>query len=162
MKKTIDKQDVLTLVLKKQSNPEHIKKMQVLLKTNLKSINHLRIFLKDFGEKYQIQKNILSEIDLALGELVLNIIKYNPPEKEESDIHLKGKKGNNKITFILKDKGKAFNPLEYKAKKLAKNIEDQPVGGLGIQIAKKLMDDLSYERKNNTNILTLIKYTKSL
>ena len=134
--------------------------MQILLKPNLKSIDHLRAFLKNFGEKHQIKKDTLSEIDLALGELVLNIIKYSRPEKKDLNIQLSGQKENNKITFVLKDKGQAFNPLEYKTKKLPENIESQSVGGLGIQIAKKLMDDLSYERKDKINTLILIKYTK--
>lgn len=134
--------------------------MQIILKNNLESTNHLSFFLKNLGDKYSVPKNIISEIDLALGELVLNIIKYAYKNKQNSFISLDCDIENNKIIFLLTDTGMAFNPLEYKAQDTEANLKDKPIGGFGIMIAKKTMDSISYERKDDKNQLKLIKFIK--
>ena len=135
--------------------------MQILLKNNIEAIDRLNLFLKEFFAKYNIPKNTLSEIDLALGELILNVIKYGYKEKQNSSISLNCEVKESKITLVLTDEGKAFNPLEYKIKNQPAQLEDKTIGGLGIMIAKKSMDDISYQRKGNKNKLTLIKLIKN-
>ena len=133
-------------------------KMQIILKNELELANHLSLFLKKLGDKYNVPKNIISEIDLALGELVLNIIKYAYKNKQNSFIILDCDIENNKIIFILTDTAEAFNPLKYEYKNVDANLTDKPIGGLGIMIAKKSMDSISYERKDNKNQLKLVKF----
>ena len=55
------------------------------------------------------------------------------------------------------DKGKPFNPLEAEEPDLELSGEDRPIGGLGIFLVQSTMDDLSYEYKDEQNILTLKK-----
>ncbi len=132
--------------------------MQILLKNKpLKSIDRLNFFLQEIGKKYNISKLIISEIDLALGELLTNIINYGYIHKEDASIQIDFKIEKNKISFTLIDSGIAFNPLEHQFKDPTKNIKEAPIGGLGIMVAKKSMDSLSYERKDNRNILKLVK-----
>ncbi|MDE0092464.1 MAG: ATP-binding protein, partial [Oligoflexia bacterium] len=118
-------------------------KMKVTLYNTWESADQLRIFLKELGTKYNIPKNILSEIDLALGELLVNIIKYTDKEKGRLSISLDCNIGDNQITFLMKDKGTAFNPLGYQSENQSANIKDKPLGGLGIMIAKNSMDSIS-------------------
>ena len=134
--------------------------MQMVLKNQLESADQLSLFLKELGIKHNVPKNVISEIDLALGELILNIIKYAYKEKQNSSIHLECNIKDNKITFILIDDGAAFNPLEYKVQDEDIPLENKTIGGLGIMIVKKFMDFITYERKDNKNQLTLIKLVK--
>ena len=134
--------------------------MQMVLKNQLESADQLSLFLKALGIKHNVPKNVISEMDLALGELILNIIKYAYKEKQNSSINLECNIKDNKITFILTDDGAAFNPLEYKVQDEDIPLEDKTIGGLGIMIAKKSMDFITYERKDNKNQLTLIKLVK--
>lgn len=131
--------------------------MQVVLKNKFESAEQLSLILKELGAKYNVPKNIISEIDLALGELILNIINYAYKKKQNSLISLDYNIEGDKITFLLTDNGVAFNPLDYEPKNLDAGLEDKPVGGLGIMIAKKSLDSISYERKDNKNQLKLVK-----
>ena len=135
--------------------------MQILLQNKpLQSIDHLTPFLKELGKKNNISKYIISEIDLALNELLINIINYGGNQGKNSYIHLDFKIEKTKITFTLTDTGIDFNPLEHKSESENKDIKNKPIGGLGILVVKKSMDSLSYMRKNNTNILKLVKMIK--
>ena len=59
------------------------------------------------------------------------------------------------ITFI--DSGVAFNPLEKEDPDVSLPAEEREIGGLGIFMAKKTMDEVRYERAGGYNVLTLIK-----
>ena len=56
------------------------------------------------------------------------------------------------------DQGKPYNPLEADEPDTELSGEDRPIGGLGIFLVQSTMDDLSYEYKENLNIVTLKKY----
>ena len=132
--------------------------MNVILKNKLESADQLSLILKELGEKYHVPGPIISEIDLALGELILNIINYAYKKKKNSFINLDYDIKNDRITFLLMDTGMAFNPLEYKPENIDAGLRDRPIGNLGIMIARKSMDSISYERKNGQNRLKLIKF----
>ena len=59
------------------------------------------------------------------------------------------------MTFI--DQGIPYNPLESKDPDITLDIEDREIGGLGIFLVKKTMDELSYEYVDGQNILTMKK-----
>ena len=59
------------------------------------------------------------------------------------------------ITFI--DSGKHYDPLEKEDPDLGLDLDDTPIGGLGIFIVKETMDDVGYERKDGQNIFRMEK-----
>ncbi len=59
------------------------------------------------------------------------------------------------ITFL--DQGKPYDPLQKEDPDVTLAVEDRPIGGLGVFIVKKTMDDISYERRDGQNILTIKK-----
>ena len=124
-------------------------------KNNKESPKQLSFFLKKLAKKHKLSQKIYSDIDLALGELLGNIIKYNP--KKTFFVHLDYSIKADKITFTLTDEGVAFNPLNYKAEALNKSLNKKTIGGWGIRIAKKSMDTISYKRIEDKNQLTLVK-----
>jgi len=137
------------------------KPVQILLQNTPIDESKLQTFLKNLGKQYGISKFTISEIDLALGELLLNIINYGSTQDQTVTIDMNCKIDKNKIIFTIIDNGLAFNPLEYKTHALNPDIKARPIGGLGILVAKKSMDSISYERKDNQNILKLVKTFKS-
>jgi sigma-B regulation protein RsbU (phosphoserine phosphatase) len=61
------------------------------------------------------------------------------------------------IDFEVSDSGKPFDPTAVPEVDITLGAEERKIGGLGIHLARKIMDVISYERKNNKNILTLTK-----
>ena len=61
------------------------------------------------------------------------------------------------IYLSFKDKGKAYNPLEKKDPNLNVSIDQRTIGGLGIYMVKSMVDEISYEHLDDTNILYIKK-----
>lgn len=98
------------------------------------------------------------QIDLAVEEVFVNIAKYAyDPETGRATVRVEvsGDPVQVRITFL--DHGKPYDPLAKEDPDVTLPAEARPVGGLGIFMVKQSMDNVTYEYKDGTNILTLIK-----
>lgn len=109
-------------------------------------------------EEVGANKKALYQLHLSLEELFSNIANY-AYDKENGyiDISYQLDKVNNSIKVIVKDKGKAFNPLEEEDPNLKGTAKERKVGGLGIYIIKNSVDDIKYQRLNEENVLEFSK-----
>lgn len=96
------------------------------------------------------------ELELAFEEALVNVFNYAYPGTTGNiEIIAHNDKKNRFIVQIIDD-GKPFDPLTAPEPDLDKDIADRQIGGLGIFLIKKLMDDVKYRREKNRNILELI------
>lgn len=98
-----------------------------------------------------------SQLELALEEAVVNIIKHAYPEPG-GKINIKCESlEKNEIKVILIDNGIPFNPANVSKTNLEDMKKGQPLNGYGIFLIFKIMDTVEYEFKEGCNVLTLIK-----
>jgi anti-sigma regulatory factor (Ser/Thr protein kinase) len=62
-----------------------------------------------------------------------------------------------RLKLTLTDDGPPFDPFSQAAPDTTLSIEDRPIGGLGIHLVRKLMDEISYERRDGHNVVVLVK-----
>ncbi len=104
-----------------------------------------------------IEKETASEIHLAVDEACTNAIKYAYTDGVAGDIELSCTIARGVATITIRDWGHTFNPLELPPPDLNLDINERPIGGLGIYLMKKFTDRLEYRREDDSNILTIIK-----
>lgn len=96
------------------------------------------------------------QIDVALEELYVNIAHYAYPDSEgDAEIRVEVADGAVEITLI--DSGIPYDPLAKPDPDVTLSAQERAIGGLGIFMSKKLMDDLSYRYSDGKNRLTLKK-----
>lgn len=94
---------------------------------------------------------------IAVEELFINIVNYAYPESAgPADVKIRELPGR-VIEVILRDGGVPFNPLELKDPDITLKAEDRQIGGLGIYMVKKSMDEVTYQYENGQNVLILRK-----
>ena len=97
-------------------------------------------------------------LNLVLEEAVTNVIMYAYPQDEEHTMTLKAWTEDGKLTFQLSDQGKPFNPIkEAPQVDTTLSAEERDIGGLGIFLIQQMMDEVEYEYKDNSNVLTMKK-----
>ena len=99
-------------------------------------------------------------IRLACEELVMNITSYAYPEDVEGFLEVDVEKTDERIVIRFKDGGMPFNPLEHKNPDTKLPWKQRRIGGLGIFLVKKKMDDVRYAYEDNKNVLTIEKLFK--
>lgn len=95
---------------------------------------------------------------LAIEELVTNCIKYGYDDADEHTIVIVLSVANEVLTMTITDDGHPFDPLSVPRPNLALDIQDRPIGGLGIYLLRELADHVAYERRDNKNHFTLAKH----
>ena len=127
------------------------------LKSNLSELDKLCKHLETFGKKTGLSKKFVFELNLVLDELFTNIISYGFGDDEEHTIKVTITPQNEELCLCIEDDGTAFNPIDFETPDVACSVENCKIGGLGIHIIRKLMDEICYRRCDNKNILTLKK-----
>jgi len=127
------------------------------LKSSLSELDNLCEKLEDFGQKIGLSQKLIFEINLALDELFTNIISYGFGDDAEHLIKVTITPQNEELCLCIEDDGTPFNPIDFETPDVACSVENCKIGGLGIHIVRKLMDEICYQRCNDKNILTLKK-----
>ena len=98
----------------------------------------------------------LYQIELASEEALVNVIHHSYADLGGViEIGIKANPGRLEIRIC--DGGAPFNPLAKRTPQQHADLSERVTGGLGLLFIRKCMDEVSYERKSNRNILTLIK-----
>jgi anti-sigma regulatory factor (Ser/Thr protein kinase) len=130
----------------------------ILINNNLSEIERLSKAVAEFGKKNNLSSEVIYDVRLALEEVVSNIINYGFEDNYEHQISIEMNLQGETLTMKIKDDGKPFNPLEVKSTNLEKPFDEREIGGMGIYIVRKLMDNILYKREEGNNVLQLTKY----
>jgi serine/threonine-protein kinase RsbW len=130
------------------------------LKNELSELEQLCQNCEEIGRDINISDKAIFEMNLALDELFTNIISYGFSDQKEHTIKINITLEGDQLHMRIEDDGVPFNPLESKTPDFQCGIEECKIGGLGIHLIKKMMDDVQYQRVSDKNILLLRRKIK--
>ena len=120
---------------------------------DVKNLNTVLSFIN--AELPSHPPKLRNHIDVAVEEIFVNISNYAyKPDKGGVTVHIST--GQN-ISIKFEDNGREYNPLEQEEPDLDGPLTEREIGGLGILLVKRLMDDVKYARVENKNILVITK-----
>ena len=93
---------------------------------------------------------------LACEEIVMNVTSYAYPEDADGFLDVDIQK-TDRITIRFEDGGVPFNPLEQKKPNTKLSWKQRRIGGLGIFLLRRKMDDVRYAYEDHKNVLTIEK-----
>lgn len=127
---------------------------EITLEANVESIASVTAFVEEYLEPYGGSIKAVTQISVALDELVSNIVNYSGTKEYTVRIEVSDSKVTT-LTFI--DSGVPYNPLEKDDPDVTLSAEERKIGGLGIFLVKKTMDNVCYSREDGKNVLTIEK-----
>lgn len=135
----------------------HEGSITINISADVREIERLNKLVRQFGELHEVPSRSLYAVNLALDELVTNVILYGFENPEGKHVTVKIVTGAGELVASVMDDGKSFNPLEAKAPDLNAPLEERDLGGLGIHLVRSLMDSVTYLRDGDKNVLTVRK-----
>ncbi len=113
--------------------------------------------IERFCQDHGVPAAAIGHLNLALDEALTNTISYAWPTGGDHQMTVTLQIGADEIEAEISDDGIAFNPLEVPPPDLDADLDDRPVGGLGVHFVKTLMDSAAYRREDGRNVLVLRK-----
>ena len=120
--------------------------------------------LAEWVEWLNVPAELNMPINLALEEAVSNVMLYAYPGRTDGMVFVEYlemlEPHCKRLIFTISDSGIPFDPTQKEQADITLSAEDRAIGGLGIHLVRQLMDEISYERTDDKNILTLVKSIK--
>jgi anti-sigma regulatory factor (Ser/Thr protein kinase) len=108
-----------------------------------------------------VSRAVTWPVAVSLDEVLANVVRHGLAGRGESarvEVALTLEPGDPpRCEVAVEDDGPEFNPLAAPPPDLEKGIDERPIGGLGIELVKRLMDEVHYERKDGRNRLRLVR-----
>jgi serine/threonine-protein kinase RsbW len=114
-------------------------------------------FIDEFGNELALDGELLMNLNLALEEMVSNIMKYAYPQPTNDAIELRAESNGKEIVLTLADRGIAFDPTKMGDLNTDVNPAEREIGGMGIFIVKNIMNRVTYQRQDGRNLVTMVK-----
>jgi serine/threonine-protein kinase RsbW len=120
------------------------------------SLGAITEFVRTGAREAGFADSRISEVDLLIEELYLNVCCHAYPNGTLGIVNVSYSiQAPGELSLELADRGVEFNPLAADAPDITLDLEDRPVGGLGILIVKTLAKSINYRREYGWNRLTL-------
>ena len=131
---------------------------EITLQAKVENIRQVVAFVEEELEAMGCAMKAQMQLSIAVDELFTNIACYAyAPGSGMATVRVEAISGGRqaRITFI--DQGVPYNPLKKEDPDITLSAEERPIGGLGVFMVKKTMDEMDYRFENGNNILTIVK-----
>nr|WP_297763791.1 ATP-binding protein [uncultured Butyrivibrio sp.] len=115
-------------------------------------------FVEGYLEKLDCPMKTMMQISVAVEEIYINIASYAYGDSiGMAEILIDHDQALNSVSITFKDSGVPYDPLAKEDPDITLSAEERAVGGLGIFMVKKSMDDMKYKYEDGKNVLTIVK-----
>ena len=133
--------------------------MDTTIVNSLREIPRVAQMVEDLGAEYKLPADAVYDVQLALEEILTNVITHGYPDDHVHHISIRLNVGDGTVTAEIVDDGRPFNPLEAPRPDLTAGIRERTVGGLGVHFVRQLMDHMEYSRGEGKNRLVVQRRT---
>ena len=122
------------------------------------NLDALQAFVEERLEAAGVPMKTRMKLSVAVEEVFVNIASYAyAPGTGSAAVRLELSDAPAAVTVTFADRGRPYDPLGKTDPDVTLGADEREIGGLGIYMTKKLMDELRYEYRDGQNILTLGK-----
>jgi len=133
-------------------------KKEITVSARIDCLPEVMALVDTFMEENDIPPKVSIHIDVAVDEIFSNIANYAYGDGEgEATVGIEMLENPAAVELTFKDSGMQFNPLEKSDPDVTLSAEERQIGGLGIYMVKKSMNEVSYESSDGMNILRIKK-----
>ena len=134
---------------------------EITVDATVDNLDTVHDFVDEELKKYGCSTDVRLKIDLSIEELFVNIASYAYQDKiGKATIKIDISDGDLTAKIIFIDSGVPYDPLKKEDPDVTLSAEERSIGGLGIYLVKKNMDDIEYKYEDGKNILSIKKKIK--
>jgi anti-sigma regulatory factor (Ser/Thr protein kinase) len=110
-----------------------------------------------FADTNALPEPVRRSINVALDEMLANVLSHGRTGRDACLLTVEVELDQGRVTVIITDDGTPFDPFERDTPDTTLPLEEREIGGLGIHLVRRLMDEVRYERRDGHNVVVLVK-----
>ncbi|MGN0392331.1 MAG: ATP-binding protein [Bariatricus sp.] len=131
---------------------------EITVEATVDNLDKVTSFVEEALEENGCPMKVQMQINIAIDEIFSNISYYAyQPDTGDATVQLEMSEEPAAVTITFIDQGIPYDPLSQEEPDTTLSADERKIGGLGIFMVKKSMDELSYEYKDGKNILRMKK-----
>ena len=121
-------------------------------------LDEIRDFVAEVAREGGFTEKAIYSLQLAADEAASNIIEHAYQGVANASLQITCDMQDDELIITMRDSGKPFDPSNVKQPNLKADLSKRQIGGLGVYLMRKIMDEVRYESNAKTgNLLTMIK-----
>ena len=132
-------------------------RLRIGLKNQLSEIQRFQDEFAQFAAEKGIETPTIRELHVVFDELLSNIVRYAYLDEANHEIEVVIDDSSERLKITIEDDGMPFNPLEADKPDTSSPLEERQIGGLGIHLVLNMVDELTYKRDCNRNVVVFTK-----
>ncbi|MFN8007536.1 MAG: ATP-binding protein [Terriglobia bacterium] len=128
---------------------------QTTIINRMEELRRATQWLYQAARQLGLRTSEVEKLDFCLNELLTNIMVHGYADLEEHAINISLSSIEKRTLLTIEDDGKIFNPVTYEGFQMPGSLEEATASGYGIALVRSFVDELSYERIGNKNLLTI-------
>ena len=120
-------------------------------------LDEIRDYVADVARRSGFTDKEIYSLQLAADEAASNIIEHAYEGITDGAIDITCEMQGDALAIIMRDQGKKFDPSKVKQPNLKADLSERQIGGLGVYLMRKLMDEVRYESSGKSNTLIMLK-----
>ena len=134
------------------------KMSKITFDANFDNLDEIREFVGEQARQVGFSDKEIYAIQLAADEASTNVIEYAYAGVEDGKIEIDCSTVGGELKIVMRDQGKPFDPSSVPEPNVKGDLSERKIGGLGIYLMRKLMDEVTYETSaEGGNVLTMTK-----
>jgi sigma-B regulation protein RsbU (phosphoserine phosphatase) len=131
--------------------------LELTVENQISEIPRVNTAFNEFSERQGMPHGVAGKVNVILDELLTNIVSYAYPDEARHEIKIRAELSEHLLRLVIDDDGLPFNPFLVVAPDTSLPMEEREAGGLGIHLVRKMVDEVSYQRRIDGNSVTLAK-----
>jgi len=159
-----DQADDITILayrMERQPDTHKAETLHLSAATDLADIDRINTAFQQFADEREMPPGVGQKVSIVFDELLNNIISYGFTDDEEHRIEIDVAYQPDELVITVTDDGIPFNPFDRVGPDTTLSIEERDIGGLGVLLVTELMDEYHYQRRPNSNVVTLTMHLQS-
>ena len=135
--------------------------LELSVKNRVDEIARVNQLFNAFADRHGVTSGTRRAMNLVFDDLLNNIVSYAYHDDDEHTIEVRVELSSDRLAVTVTDDGIPFDPFASAAPDTALSLEERQSGGLGIHLVRNMMDEVSYSRRTDKNVVVLVKHLKA-
>ena len=137
----------------------HTEPIRFTLVNSLSELEKITDHLEAAGQQWELSNKIVIQLNLILDELFTNFVTHGCTDEFGHEITIELVKNDDEVAVTIIDDGCPFDPTSKEDPVLDVPLEEKELGGLGVFLVRQYGDNMTYEWRDNKNV---VKFTKNI
>ncbi len=122
-----------------------------------RAVGEMNAAFAEFADTHALSAKVRRSLSVVLDELMANVLSHGLAGRDAGSVTVEVALDGDRVSVTLSDDGPPFDPFGEAVPDTTLSVEERPIGGVGIHLVRRLVDEFTYRREDGRNVVEIVK-----